>query len=40
MAILEVRIRKKLILKTQTERNACHDVEKKDGGMYKTNGLK
>ena len=24
----------------QTERNACHGVEKKDGGMYKTNGLK
>ena len=24
----------------QTERNACHGVEKKGGGMYKTNGLK
>ena len=40
MAILEVCIRKKLLSKTQTERNACHGVEKKDGGMYKTSGLK
>ena len=40
MAIFEVCIRKKLLSKTQTERNACHGVEKKDGGMYKTSGLK
>ena len=40
MAILEVCIRKKLLSKTQTERNACHGVEKNDGGMYKTRGLK
>ena len=31
MAILEVCIRKKLLSKTQTERNACHGVEKKEG---------
>ena len=40
MAILEMCIRKKLLTKTQTERNACHGVEKKDGGTYKTSGLK
>ena len=32
--------KKKVVIKMQTERNACHGVEKKDGGMYKTKGLK
>mgnify|MGYP003692022991 CR=1 FL=1 len=31
--------KKKMLSKTQTERNVCHGVEKKDGGMYETSGL-